>query len=200
MAQAPDTRTAASADASPLGLFGFATTLLVFSAANAHFTGVDVNGALGLALAYGGIAQFLAGMWELKNGNTFGGAAYSSYGAFWISFWVFSILLNTANSAPKGPTDQAWYLLAWTFVTLLFLIGALRLNWATVIFFALLLITFALLTIGAFNPPARPADASPIAGYFGLAATVVAYYLGLAGLLKATSGGKINLPVRPISS
>jgi succinate-acetate transporter protein len=44
---------------------------------------------LGLALAYGGIAQVLAGMWEFGTGNTFDAVAFTSYGAFWISFWTF---------------------------------------------------------------------------------------------------------------
>lgn len=38
------------------------------------------------ALAYGGLAQFCAGMWEFASGNTFGALAFSSYGAFWLSF------------------------------------------------------------------------------------------------------------------
>jgi succinate-acetate transporter protein len=197
MAQATETKTtAAVADPAPLGLFGFATTTLVLSAANSNFTGVDAGGALGLALAYGGLAQLLAGMWEFKNGNTFGGAAFSSYGAFWISFWV---LFNAAGSAPKGANDVAWYLLAWTIVTGLFLIGTLRLNWGLVVVFALLFVTFLLLTIGAFNPPAAGSQPSPIGGYVGIATAVAAYYVGLAGILKAVSGGKINLPIGPIA-
>jgi uncharacterized protein len=44
------------------------------------------NIVLGLAVFYGGIAQLLAGMWEFKTGNTFGATAFSSYGAFWLSF------------------------------------------------------------------------------------------------------------------
>jgi hypothetical protein len=35
---------------------------------------------LGLALAYGGIAQLLAGMWEFRTGNTFGAVAFTSFG------------------------------------------------------------------------------------------------------------------------
>ncbi len=27
-------------------------------------------------------------MWEFQTGNTFGATAFSSYGAFWISFWA----------------------------------------------------------------------------------------------------------------
>ena len=38
----------------------------------------------GLALAYGGISQFAAGMWEFAKGNTFGATAFTSYGVFWI--------------------------------------------------------------------------------------------------------------------
>ena len=36
-----------------------------------------------LALFYGGLAQFVAGMWEYKANNTFGATAFGSYGAFW---------------------------------------------------------------------------------------------------------------------
>ena len=53
---------------------------------------------LGLALAYGGIAQLLAGMWEFRTGNTFGAVAFSSYGAFWISFWALCRLLCPEDS------------------------------------------------------------------------------------------------------
>ena len=198
MAQATETKTttaAAVANPAPLGLFGFATTTLVLSAANSNFTGVDVGGALGLALAYGGIAQLLAGMWEFKNGNTFGAAAFSSFGAFWISFWV---LFNASGSAPKG-NDVGWYLIGWAIVTGLFLICTLRLNLGLVAVFALLFITYILLAIGAFNPPAAGSTPSPIAGYFGIATAIAAYYVGFAGVMEGASGGKIKLPVFPLS-
>ena len=75
----------AIADPAPLGLAGFAVTLLVFSMFNAGLvdrTGLPV--VLGLALAYGGIAQLLAGMWEFRRGNTLGAAVFGSFGAFGI--------------------------------------------------------------------------------------------------------------------
>ncbi|SRR5579883_786851 len=197
MAQATETKTtAAVADPAPLGLFGFATTTLVLSAANSNFTGVDPFGALGLAMFYGGLAQLLAGMWEFKNGNTFGAAAFSSYGAFWLSFWASVHFYGAQFTAGN---DAGWFLLGWTIVTGLFLIGTLRLNWGLVVVFALLFITFLLLTIGAFNPPAKGSMPSPIGGYVGIATAVAAYYVGLAGVLKAVSGGKINLPIGPIA-
>src|SRR3954466_4054534 len=81
------------ADPGPLGLAGFAMTTFVLSMFNADL----VNKAgepvvLGLALAYGGIAQLLAGMWEFRTGNTFGAVAFSSFGAFWISYWLLVTL------------------------------------------------------------------------------------------------------------
>ncbi|HEY8556984.1 MAG TPA: acetate uptake transporter, partial [Actinomycetes bacterium] len=99
ISQEPTTRTAPSppaataetiADPAPLGLAAFALTTFVLSMFNAGL--VDAKGepiVLGLALAYGGAAQLLAGMWEFRKGNTFGATAFSSYGAFWISFWAY---------------------------------------------------------------------------------------------------------------
>src|SRR3954447_17458116 len=84
----------AIADPAPLGLAAFALTTFVLSFFNADL----VNSAgepvvLGLALAFGGLAQLRAGMWEFKNNNTFGATAFASYGAFWISLFVFDQFL-----------------------------------------------------------------------------------------------------------
>src|ERR1700735_1209360 len=78
------------ADPGPLGLAGFALTTFILSMFNAGLVskaGEPV--VLGVALAYGGIAQLVAGIWEFRTGNTFGAVAFCSYGAFWISFWAF---------------------------------------------------------------------------------------------------------------
>ena len=77
------------ADPGPLGLAAFALTTFVLSMFNADL--VSKGGepvVLGLALAYGGLAQLLAGMWEFRTGNTFGAVAFTSFGAFWLSFFV----------------------------------------------------------------------------------------------------------------
>src|SRR5919202_2506490 len=71
------------ADPGPLGLAAFALTTFVLSMYNSGI--LDAKGepvVFGLALAYGGLAQLLAGMWEFRTGNTFGAVAFASYGAF----------------------------------------------------------------------------------------------------------------------
>ena len=57
------------------------------------------------ALAYGGLAQFCAGMWEFAVGNTFGALAFSSFGPFWISFGVIFIPWFNIAGAYTDPLE-----------------------------------------------------------------------------------------------
>src|ERR1700760_1785256 len=114
---APVNRGAHLADPAPLGLAAVALTTFVLSSVKAGWVPASVEPVVfGLALAYGGIGQFAAGMWEFAKGNTFGGVAFSSYGAFWISFWW----LVEHDAANLGDPDKAigWYLFAWGVFTL----------------------------------------------------------------------------------
>src|SRR6185436_12686224 len=89
VAPPPDLTAASIADPAPLGLAGFALTTFVLSMFNAGLVSKTAEPVvLGLALAYGGVAQILAGMWEFRTGNTFGAVAFTSFGAFWISSWA----------------------------------------------------------------------------------------------------------------
>ena len=90
------------ANPAPLGLAGFALTTFVLSMINANWvSGLDTPVVLGLALAYGGLAQLLAGMWEFRAGNTFGAVAFSSYGAFWISVLGAAVVQRVQASRPR---------------------------------------------------------------------------------------------------
>src|ERR1700755_3483734 len=95
----------APADPGPLGLAAFAGTTFMLSLINAGLVGTHrlPGGGLlpmvaALALAYGGLAQLIAGLWEVRTGNTFGAVAFCSYGAFWISF--FFIVQSVGQNAP----------------------------------------------------------------------------------------------------
>jgi len=77
----------------PLGLFAFALTTTVLSLINLHSRGVTTpNIVVGLGLAYGGVAQFIAGILELLcDADTFAGVAFASYGTFWIAYSMILI-------------------------------------------------------------------------------------------------------------
>src|SRR6476661_8676423 len=107
-----------TADPGPLGLAAFALTTFVLSIFNSGLMsekGLPI--VLGLALAYGGLAQLFAGMWEFRTGNTFGAVAFTSYGAFWISYFVL-VQFDAANipSAHAGKSIGL-YLIAWGIFT-----------------------------------------------------------------------------------
>src|ERR1700679_3105615 len=100
------------ADPGPLGLAAFAMTTFVLSIFNANLVDEKgVPGWLGLALAYGGIVQLIAGIWEFRTGNTFGAVAFCSFGGFWISFF-FLVQVQLKNIAPSE-VDRALGLYLW---------------------------------------------------------------------------------------
>jgi succinate-acetate transporter protein len=183
------------ADPAPLGLAGFAMTTFVLSMFNANFVGSGGEPVvLGLALAYGGIAQLLAGMWEFRNSNTFGAVAFSSYGAFWISFWA--LVTFFAPNIPAADAGHAigLYLWAWAIFTTYMFVASLRTTGAVAMVFFLLSITFILL--GAGNSGGNE-TVIHWGGYLGLATAVAAWYASFAVVTNSTFGRTV-LPVWPL--
>jgi len=99
------------ADPAPLGLAAFAMTTFALSLMNANIWPAAIFPALALALVYGGFAQLLAGMWEFVRKNTFGALAFTSYGAFWISYYVFVKFLVGALKPALVPSAAGVFLL-----------------------------------------------------------------------------------------
>jgi len=175
------------ANPAPLGLAGFALTTFVLSMINANWvSGADTPVVLGLALAYGGLAQLLAGMWEFPRGNVFGATAFSSYGAFWMSYATILIpssgIVESYANAPAGELTNAIgiYLVAWFMFTFFMLIGALRKNIAFIALFAFLTATFGALAAGAFLTSTNVTKAG---GALGIITAFIAYYCAVSELL-----------------
>jgi len=184
------------ADPGPLGLAGFAMTTFVLSMFNANLVGSSGEPVvLGLALAYGGIAQLLAGMWEFRTGNTFGAVAFSSYGGFWISYFVL-VTFNVAQ-IPEAAAGHAigLYLWAWAIFTTYMFVASLRTTGAVALVFFLLSITFILLGIG--NSGGHE-SITHWGGYLGLATAVAAWYASFAAVTNSTFGRTV-LPVWPLN-
>jgi succinate-acetate transporter protein len=172
---------AALADPAPLGLAAFALTTFVLSAVNAGWVPGTVEPVVfGLALAYGGAAQFAAGMWEFAKGNTFGATAFTSYGAFWLSFWWLTAHLASYKiPAADVGTGVGLYLVAWGIFTAYMTVAASRVSGAVLAVFALLTVTFLLLGIGDWSTTDGLTKAG---GYVGLLTAVAAWYASFAGV------------------
>lgn len=183
------------ADPGPLGLAGFALTTFILSVYNSGMIGTGETVVLGCALAYGGLAQLLAGMWEFAKGNTFGAVAFSSYGAFWISFWY---LLNhipadaTGNDLTHG---LGLYLLAWGIFTLYMLVASLRTTGAIAAVFLFLTLTFFALAIGKFG---GHIGWTKFGGWLGIITAILAWYTSFAAVTNSTFK-KTVLPTFPLA-
>lgn len=179
-----------SADAVPLGLAAFALTTFVLSLFN---SGLVSNTALSavvlpLALFYGGLAQFVAGLLEFRRGNTFGTTAFVSYGAFWMSFAGYVKFV-----VPTLPADQAhlatgWFLVAWFVFTSYMAVAALKLDLAHRALFTVLALTFLFLALGDLTQVTALGHAG---GWLGLLCAGIAWYVSFAGVAEATWGRKV---------
>lgn len=184
------------ADPGPLGLAAFALTTFVLSMFNSGLMGSGGEPVVfGLALAYGGVAQFAAGMWEFRTGNTFGAVAFTSYGAFWLSFWAFVEFFEKSVPAADAGHAVGLYLIAWGIFTLYMTVAALRTTAAITLVFVLLTVTFFLLGIGNANDTKGLVHAG---GWFGLATAAAAWYASFAAVTNSTFGRTV-LPVVPLS-
>jgi succinate-acetate transporter protein len=183
------------ADPGPLGLGAFAMTTFVLSMFNSNLVndkGVPV--VLGLALAYGGIVQLLAGMWEFRTGNTFGAVAFCSFGGFWISFWALEVFYAKQIGGNAGHAVGV-YLWAWAIFTAYMTVAALRTSGAVLLVFVLLTATFVLLAIGASG---AHETVTHWGGYVGLATAAAAWYASFAAVTNSTFGRTV-LPVFPLA-
>ena len=191
----PAAAAAPIADPAPLGLAAFALTTFLLSAANAHWMNGNATGNawLGYALAYGGIIQLLAGMWEFRNRNVFGATAFSSYGGFWIGLflWARYVLPTVAKGNAFATHDEAWILLAFAIFNTYMLLMSTQVNLAVFGVFLTLELTEIALAVGHFINSSGLVTAG---GYLGLVTALVAWYASAAGLSNGI-GGKIRLPV-----
>jgi uncharacterized protein len=185
------------ADPGPLGLAAFALTTFVLSMFNAKLVGSGGEPVVyALALAYGGLAQVLAGMWEFRTGNTFGAVAFTSYGAFWLSFWAYVQFFAEKVPAADAGHAVGLYLIAWGIFTTYMFVASLRTTAAVALVFILLAVTFFLLGIG--NAGAHE-NVTKIGGWVGLATAAAAWYASFAAVTNSTFGRTV-LPVVPLGS
>jgi succinate-acetate transporter protein len=197
MAEVRTAAPAVSAIANPaaLGLGGFALTTFVLSTHNAFPGQAPDLTWLGLAFFYGGLAQFAAGMWEFKTGNTFGATAFSTYGAFWMSLATF-VLLALNGHIPAGDTlkDLGWFVLAFAIFNTYMLVLSARTNVSIFLVFLTLEITEIILFIGYFSGNGAGQGLVALGGWVGIVTALVAWY-GSAAVVANSQRVKPVLPV-----
>src|SRR5207253_8720535 len=131
----------------------------------------------------------LAGRWECRTGNTFGAVAFSSYGAFWISFWVLVTFLVPKIPAAHAGDAIGLYLWAWGIFTTYMFVASLRTTGAVALVFLLLAVTFIILGIGnsaLAGTTSATNGTIKLGGYVGIATAIAAWYASFAAVINST--------------
>jgi len=175
-----------------LGLGGFALSTFILNIVNAGLVDAGTIGiVMPIAMLYGGLAQFMAGMWDVRRGDIFGATCFSSFGAFWmgLALFFFFKLAGVQAFVDVPPAGIAVVLIAWGIFTGYATIASLKLPKAVTWVFVTLTILFFLLAIGEFSPIVHK-----IAGYEGILCALIAWYSS-AGILINTVHGRTIFPL-----
>lgn len=183
-------------NSAPLALAGFATTTFMLSMINA---GLVPAGTLpvvfGVAFAFGGLAQLIAGIIQLRTGNTFGGMLFTGYGAFWLSLWAIAEFFLKGVPPLQLGHALGLFLYAFGIFTVVMLAASLRTSVIVVTTLFLLGVTFFVLGAGNYG---ASSGLIKTGGWIGLAVAALAFYLALAEVCEATYGRAI-LPLFPLA-
>jgi succinate-acetate transporter protein len=196
------------ADPAPLGLAAFALTTFLLSAVNAGWAKTSTGGDWwGYAIAYGGLIQLLAGMWEFRNKNVFGATAFATYGGFWIGvgLWLHFIAPGAAAAPLALNRDLGWILLAFAIFNTYMTVIATQLSMATFAVFLTLELTEIFLFLGNFTTsapalPPNPTNSSliQIGGYIGVITALTAWYASAAGVMNGLKGKEVFPVGKPL--
>lgn len=198
-----------------MGLIGFALTTFVLGLYQCGAGLPDDNpegkvgpfqACFGLAVFFGGFAQFVGGIMEFTNGNTLGTTIHCSYGAFWLSFAMFMVPSLGIEEAYAGDMHAysfalGIYLIMWFFLTLLFLVAALRTNWTIVAVLAVLALAFFFLALAQFTSTSSPQHSvglNKAGGAFAVICAALAFYAGGSDLMTEDTT-PVRLPLGKIS-
>jgi succinate-acetate transporter protein len=178
-----------TANPGPLGLLGFGMTTILLNLHNAGIIELTVV-IVAMGFALGGLAQIIAGVFELKRGNAFGGTAFTAYGLFWWSL-IFIWTNPTEAIADADAASLGFYLLLWGVFTLCMFIGTLRHNRATQTVFLSLAVLFFGLALGDFTGAEAIHRAS---GWIGVFCGASAVYNAMGQIIN----GEFGRPVVPL--
>ena len=179
------------ANPGPLGLLGFGMTTVLLNLHNAGLLSLSIV-IVAMGIALGGLAQIIAGVRELKQGNTFAGTAFTAYGLFWWSLvliWVNPFAEAGIEAADK--VTLGYYLLLWGIFTGFMFVGTLKHDRATQVVFGSLTVLFLLLALGDFT---GNHTITMIAGIEGICCGLSAIYSAVARIVNGEFG-KTVMPV-----
>jgi succinate-acetate transporter protein len=184
-----------------LGLYGFAGATFIVAAHLAGWYGGEES-ALYLfpfAAMFGGLAQFLAGMWAYRARDAVATAMHGMWGSFWLAYGILNFLFATKTLTEPKPTFSE---LGFWFIAL----GAITAVGAIAVFLegnpgvTAVLGTLALgCALAAIGNLTVGTGWDKLAGWVFVLAAVFAFYVASAMMLAAAAG-RVVIPLGKASA
>lgn len=179
-------------NSAPLALAAFAVTTFMLSLINANIVPVGTTPVVfAVAFMFGGLAQLIAGIICLRNGNVFAGALFGGFGAFWLSFYAIGEFFLKSVPLLQVGHSLGLFLYAFAIYATILFAASFRTSVATVL--ALGLLAATLYVLGAANYTAT-SGLLKTGGWMGIILAGIAFYLALAELCQVEYGREY-LPV-----
>jgi uncharacterized protein len=179
----------------PLGLIALAFGTVLLGCAYAGFiipfSPTSLQAIAGAVLLFGGLVQFLAGMWSFRRNHTVEGTLFSAYGGFLAAvglvflprYGFFTTLPTGVFSLSMFNQVQGLFFLCWVIISAIMVVGSLRANRVYLGMLVLLLLAFIFLTIGALA--GGNATLLHVGGWLAIVCALVAWYAALVSLASA---------------
>ena len=176
---------------SVLGLFGFAGATFIVAANMAGWYGNALTPGylFPFAAFFGGLAQFLAGMWAYRARDAVATAMHGMWGAFWMAYGTLQLLIATHVLTTGGTLDHAlgFWFIALAAITFSGMLGALlEGNGAVTAVLGTLAAGSAVAAIAFLTSP--NAGTEHWAGWIFVISAALAWYTATAMMLKAAAG------------
>lgn len=175
---------------SPLGLmaYGFCGLLINLSLIGLYPMDAMV---LSISLCYGGLAQFLTGIYEWKKGNMLSSVICTSFGCFNFSSVVSYLLIKLELADAPSKISSGMNNLLWSILLFTIFIGNISAPYLVNFSLSASTFSFLLYAISDWNEDEK---ALKLAAVFGIIACVLAIYSAVAALINETFH-KIVLPL-----
>lgn len=176
-----------------LGLYGFAGATFMVAAHMAHWFGSSQTALLlvPFAAVFGGLAQFVAGMWSYKARDGLATAVHGMWGSFWMAYGVLILLFSTGR-APQ-PTGAFFPELGYWFIVLAAIswVGAGAAAAENRALVTVLTFMAAGSTIGAIGLLVGTEGMMILTGYLFIIAAIAAWYAASALMLNEAFGREV---------
>ena len=175
-----------------LGLYGLAGATFIVAAHMAHWFGDSATSLylFPFAAIFGGLAQFLAGMWAYKARDGVATAIHGMWGSFWMAYGVLNVVFAVGRLTPpsgRWPEIGFWFIVL-AAVTWVGVAAAVAENRG---FVTLLTFLAAGSTTAAIGELTGVEVLMTITGWLFIIASIAAWYTGSALMLEEAFGHEV---------